>query len=443
MFYTNRHMLLLIIWINALLITSCSPILTMSPTQQELTSTKSPSLEIITPSAKLTVTQFPTDTATLIPAPRGAGLMDLSMQVEFDTTLEELPSGDFAIIPVEKDGNQLGEDIYYLSLDGKKSGRFFSLLPANDERLGIGSRIVDGGKVILLNWLSDRTNVGGFLKIDLETQETQQFSMGCPNSVPALHGPYVSPGQEPIIAFSCDNSNKVWHFVSPKDWEITSEVFPSPRAGKKNDLKFIDSDLAVLSDGFPFTDASVKCIYKANEEEKKCFDDVPNWWNPVSQASPNGENVVVWVADSNRPDGGYGGIIQQRCIENPEGENCIPEEIPTLIDTPFWSSGSVLEKYWSPDSKKIIGSYYVDDEQHTAKLWIYDVSTKEIQLLGSFPYLVFSGGPWTSDSKQVIGGTMSTNGPVTWAITIESGKMTRIDERLPFKTYFWYFLQVP
>ena len=226
---------------------------------------------------------------------------------------------------------------------------------------------------------------------------------------------------------------------------MVSEAFPEPSSeNHKNDIFFLNDNLALISDSFPYSKSDVKCLYKLKEAEKTCFTQVPNWWNPVSESSPDGDNVVVWISDGSGEYDGHGGIVPLMCIEMPDAEDCVPEEFPELEGVPFWAPGSVLEKYWSPDGKRIIGQY-VSDDLTTSRLWIYDAVEHQIQLLGIYPVLEFRGNPWVVDGDQVIAQSYSSSamGPVGWAISTSTGKMERIDERLPNLMYNWSLINVP
>ena len=230
------------------------------------------------------------------------------------------------------------DDFYSLSLDGKGKKKLFSVATSEDKRVsGPGTMITNDGKVIFLHWVSEKDDNGGMLRINLETQELEQFTMGCHNATPFIHGPYVSPGEAPYLAYTCDERNRIWHFVSTETWEISSQAFPQPSGlYKTNDVYFMNDKLAIITDDYQFSQADVKCLYYMETREKECLDDVPNWWNPVSGGSPDGKNVVVWVSEGGAEDNGNGGIISMGCIENPNDEFAAGWTFPSMKNVPFW-----------------------------------------------------------------------------------------------------------
>lgn len=415
------------------LIASCSPMSTHPPA---LTDNPPPPIATSTvrPTPKNTATLRPTRTTALLPTPDGAGLVPLSFRVEFFTPYDDLSPGDYAVMPLYYDSDtKTSDDFYSLSLDGTGKKKLFSVATSEDKRVsGPGTMITDDGKVIFLHWVSDSENKSGLLEINLMTQKLQQFDMGCPNATPYIHGPYISTGDAPYLAYTCDERNRIWHFVSTETWEISSQAFPQPSGlYKTNDIFFLNEELAIISDDFPYSKADVKCLFNLETGEKECLKDVPNWWNPVSEVSSDGQNVVVWVPQGGAEDNGYGGIISLSCIENPEMDNCEPMKISTPKDVPFWSFGSPREKLWAPDGEKIIGQFNLDDFV-TVKLWIYDFPSGQTRLVGSYPVLELRGG-WDNKSENVIATTWTLNGILNWQINTDTGKMKRIDEGLTGK----------
>jgi hypothetical protein len=423
----------LILLFSLSLLSSCTSISTLSPVAIKNTSfpTATPTSR---PTQKSTATLRPTRTTAPISTPSGAGLEPASFQVDFSISFDTLSPGDHAVMPLHfnTDINN-EEEIYSLSLDGNQKEKLLSISSQdNREFNGTETTVADDGKTLFLHWVSESENKGGMLKIDLVAQMIEQFTMGCSNATPFIHGPFVSPGTVPHLAFSCDGKNRVWHFVSTETWEISSQAFPQPSGlYKTNDIFFLNDNLAIISDDFPYSEAEVKCLFKLDTGEKKCLKDVPNWWNPVSKVSPDGQNVVVWVPQGGVEDNGYGGIISLSCIENPEMDNCMPLEIPAPKDVPFWSLGSPREKLWAPDSEKFIGQFNLDNFT-SVKLWIYELPSGQSRLVGTYPVLDLRGG-WDNKSENVVATTWAHNGLMNWKINTDTGAIKRIDEGLTGK----------
>ena len=95
------------------------------------------------------------------------------------------------------------------------------------------------------------------------------------------------------------------------------------------------------------------------------------------------------------------------------------------------SSHRPKSKYWSPNGKKIIGQFLLDDFA-TVKLWIYDLPSGETRLVGTYPVLELLG-EWDSKSENVIATTFRTPEIWNWKINVNTGKMVRIDEGLTGK----------
>ena len=130
--FTKTGLTLLIIILFA---ASCSPAFANTPIQNTTLATLTLTMPQA-PSQTTIPTLVLTRTPTIIPTPLGAGLELPTFQVKFLTPFEELSSGDYAIIPAAIIGEQQGYDLYYLRLDGKKSGKLLSITSSGNEENG-------------------------------------------------------------------------------------------------------------------------------------------------------------------------------------------------------------------------------------------------------------------------------------------------------------------
>jgi hypothetical protein len=217
----------LIILFIVLFITACtgeSGVLdTTTPTQTLFTSTPTPTLRTIV-----------TRTSTPIQIPEGAGFVNPPVNVQFETSLESLPSGEYLIVRTMDDiiNDATISILRYISLDGGKSGVLASISG------NIGRKFMNSGSIIELDWWGDQNNAATLI-IDLDAQKVEQFTTGCPDE-----NFFISLSQN-YLAYQCWNAELTWYVLSRSDRLITAYQFPDWFGNTS--LGFITSDLAQIT----------------------------------------------------------------------------------------------------------------------------------------------------------------------------------------------------
>jgi hypothetical protein len=368
---------------------------TATPTQTLFTSTLTPTLRTIV-----------TRTATPIHIPEGAGFVNPPVAVQFETSLESLPSGKYLIVRTMDDiiNDATTSILRYISLDGGKSGILASISG------NIGREFMNSGSVIKLDWWGDQNNTATLI-IDLEAQKVEQFATGCPDEI------FFLSSSQNYLAYQCWNVELIWYVLSRSDRLITAYQFPEEFGNTH--LFFLTPDVAQITNEMrriPPPEKNASCLFYATTIQLHCFDTVPSWWDAYA-ISPDGNSFLS--ADDN--------ILPFACIENPFEDICTPRPVryPSSEDVNFYSL--FRDILWFPDGSKIL---FVQGSQDPWKtiFWIYDLNTDNSYLLGYYPDVIDpSRIAWVDDGEHFL--VVDDNNPAdqkVWLVSVTTGQMTRI-----------------
>lgn len=327
----------------------------------------------VSPSAP-TPSPSPTTHPQPTPTPVVLGKVESTFGVRFETTIDALPPGQYALI--DRIGPPL--TIEYFGLEGQGRGPLLSIDYDEEDFLEAESLIGDD---LILFWESGKHS--GDLIINIIDQTVRQIGTVCELSGGHL---IVDDGKLIAKAFYCgrkrydgtyDYDYENLFVYNYQSGETSSYVLPSRNQIEGINTRTITSSLIVLGGGFWTIEPPV-CMILLDLGEVKCLDEVPGWWNPVSTASPDGR----WVEVDYRQDGSHtvtNALIPTDCLISPT-----PDCKPRIIEDAIHDWGHYTYRYWIDDGNKMLFINY-DVTGAIAVAWIYDLEKDESHLVARFP----------------------------------------------------------
>jgi hypothetical protein len=372
--------------------------------------TVTPALSTHKPSATPLPSKTHTPTITSIPIPQGAGFVPPSVDVEFQTPLSELPSGEYLIFHTLENALPSDAKFNYASLDGQQSGVLFSLSPdvpslySTDPKVGF-------------YWLGKGDS--GLLFLDLQTQQVKQFDSGCEEYTSFALSPLPLDGKH--FAFSCNE--QTWHIVSFDHEDITSYVLPPLPYYDHYLFDWLTNDIVSVRNSDVLNPRI--CILKISQELLQCLEEPPYWLEFVDAPSPDGKWLIAEYADPQNPEQEIFALLPVDCLENPQ-ENCEPTPLPNLVND---NSDTVWEYLdWSPNGDKIILTQMdLLSGCSETNLWTYDLASQSTKKIGRYPgWCLYSRG-WTADEEHLL---LINNNPsddwAVWLVSTQTGELQRV-----------------
>ena len=385
----------------------------------DITETITPALSTLEPSATPLPSKTNTPTITSIPIPQGAGFVPPSVDVEFQTPLSELPSGEYLIFHTLENALPSDAKFNYASLDGQQSGVLFSLVSPLVPYI---QALYSLDPQVGFEWIDE--GISGLLFLDLQTQQVKQINSGC-EEYTFFAVPDFLLLDDGHLAFACNGEDyRVWHIVSFDRGNITSYILPPLPYYDYYFFAWINDDIAQIWNVVA-RDIKLVCLLQISQGFLNCPTDIPYWMNPVTVVSPDGKWVIVEYPDPQTPEQEIFALLPVECLENPQA-GCEPTPQPNLVND---NSDTVWEYfYWSPNGDKIVLTQ-VDclSNIHETNLWTYDLVSQTIKQIGRYPGRCLYPRSWTSDGEHLllIDSDPSDDWKV-WLVSTETGELQRV-----------------
>ncbi len=368
------------------------PAPTASPTQTgpDLAATQAAAVHTGTAAMALTMTAFPTPTATPIVLPS----LTPDFQLVVETPLADLPPGEILLLwDRESRIGEAGISYSYITWDGGVTGPFFYMAPASAQRF-IRLITIAGSKL----YFSVGTTAYNHLiyEADLSTGQLQMFNFegecGWTLNWRAVGDEYLTyfcPAED-------EEGASVWYFVDLEDWRLVG------RQTLDDDMYLVGwhpQGQAVFAAWYSDSNLIPTCVVDPVEGTTICRD-LPY---KVIDLSPNG----AWLSVSFPHDLNRWGIIPFSCLSGGESADC---ELTTIRRPDEWqgeieSMGTTLN--WSPDSRKLLllDVWCPGYGSAQAWVWLYDVEARRSQAVahldGCYDASV-GDGFWSSDGDRFV-----------------------------------------
>jgi hypothetical protein len=380
----------------------------------------------LTPSAVASELPTASRTPTRFAFLSNAGLVEPSFEVQFLTSLQDLPTSEYLLVQTRKDPDARHRAFSCVSLDGQIKGLLLTMVTPADVRLFDGRyNLSYHGAALELGSTWDNDIDSGVVLLDLVNQQIRQFHSGCKG--------FIRPSTLETHYFTiyCDDNGQqggvVQSFFSTDSLEITSYALEINKGS--TELRWITYELAWVGYNINTTvpPEYAYCLLDLARSTHRCFRNSPHYLYPLSAVSPDGNSIAAYYVDSNNSLNSGTAILPVDCLENPEQSICLPEFIDTVptgsgLDT--WGA----KVYWAPDGETILFINELCPQSWETNLWIYDIEQKQSKLLATYPDCIYKApGPWTADGEHflIVDENPSDNQTI-WLVSSVTGQMQRV-----------------
>jgi len=348
-----------------------------------------------TPSAAATLAPSPSASPTLFPTPLGAGPVEPTLDLVFDTPLSEIPPGEYLVLWDRAYYDATGKERYrYLTWSGDIAGVLFHLE---------GTSAASAPRSLLadfdLPWIVfdiAGASPGGdqIFAEDVSNAHARQFSLGTDCWPAGKVG-------ELYFSYECevDQQNSLWVILSLLDWQIVSAQVA------RGDLFFRyweAPEIGVLASRWDFDAEKFQfCVMQAPEWNVRCSE------TRFSVGKPSPDGRLMWTSPVRKDFADYltsspKALMVTECLGTAKGDcDLIPVTGPVQ-----WLErrrADATDVVWSPSSDKLAFA----DIECTAGLtpqtwvWYYDVERQ-----ASVPLTRLSGCYelkfWSSDGERLL-----------------------------------------